>query len=78
MTESTKKARADAGREKKSGGGTLTVRLVKSGICTPKDQKATLRGIGFRRLGESVTRDDTPSLRGMLRKVRHLVDVTKG
>jgi large subunit ribosomal protein L30 len=64
--------------KKKKDGGTVTVRLVRSGICTPKDQKATLKGIGFRRLGGSVTRDDTPSLRGMLRKVRHLVEVTKG
>ena len=56
----------------------MTVRLVKSGICTPKDQKATFRGLGFRRLGQAVIRDDTPALRGMLRKVRHLVEVTKG
>jgi large subunit ribosomal protein L30 len=78
VTETKKTARADAGREKKPGGATVTVRLVRSGICTPKDQKETLRGIGFRRMGQSVTRDDTPALRGMLRKVRHLVDVTKG
>jgi large subunit ribosomal protein L30 len=81
VTEAGKKsAGEDARREKKSDGATLKVRLVKSGICTPKDQKATLRGIGFRRLGEELTRVDTPSLRGMLRKVRHLVEVeaTKG
>ena len=53
----------------------LEIRLVKSGICTPKDHKATLKGIGFRRMGEELTRIDTPSLRGMLRKVRHLVEV---
>jgi large subunit ribosomal protein L30 len=60
---------------KKAAGATVKVRLVKSGICTPKDQKATLKGIGFRRMGEELTRVDTPSLRGMLRKVRHLVEV---
>jgi large subunit ribosomal protein L30 len=70
VTEAAKKTTA-----KKSGGDTVKVRLVKSGICTPKDQKATLRGIGFRRLGEELTRVDSPSLRGMLRKVRHLVEV---
>ncbi|MEP6994154.1 MAG: 50S ribosomal protein L30 [Acidobacteriota bacterium] len=53
------------------------VRFVKSGICSPKDQKATLEGLGLRRLGQSFSRVDTPSLRGMLRKVRHLVEVTK-
>ena len=68
-------ARDDARREKKPGATVIKVRLVKSGICTPKDQKATLKGIGFRRLGEELTRVDSPSLRGMIRKVRHLVDV---
>ncbi len=65
----------ETGKKKKESGATVRVRLVKSGICTPKDQKATLRGIGFRRLGEELTRVDSPSLRGMIRKVRHLVEV---
>jgi large subunit ribosomal protein L30 len=68
----------ETAKKSKKQGGTVTVRLVKSGICTPKDQKATLRGLGFRRLGQSFSREDTPALRGMLRKVRHLVEVTKG
>ena len=59
-------------------GGRLEIRLVKSGICTPKDQKATLVGLGFGRLGEKVVREDSPAIRGMIRKVRHLVEVTKG
>jgi len=54
----------------------IRVRLVKSGICTPKDQKATLQGLGLRRLNQEVVRPDTPSLRGMLHKVRHLVEVS--
>lgn len=54
----------------------ITVRLVKSGICTPKDQKATLLGLGLRRINQEVVRPDTPSMRGMLHKVRHLVEVT--
>ena len=53
----------------------ITLHLVKSGICTPKDQKATLRGLGLRRLGQRVVRPDTPAVRGMVHKVRHLVDV---
>lgn len=56
-------------------GKKVKVRLVRSGICTPKDQKATLRGLGFRRLGDEVVREDGPALRGMIRKVRHLVEV---
>ena len=46
---------------------------MKSGICTPKDQKATLVSLGFRRRGDTVVREDSPAMRGMIRKVRHLV-----
>ena len=60
-----KKSRKDSGR--------LTITQVKSGICSPKDQKATLVGLGFRRRGEKVVREDSPAVRGMIRKVRHLV-----
>jgi len=66
------------GRSKKSSDQTLTLRLAKSGICTPKDQKATLRGLGFSRVGQRIVREDTPSIRGMVRKVRHLVSIEKG
>ena len=68
MTEKQKGAKPAKGEK-------VTVRLVRSGICTPKDQKATLRGLGFRRLGEEIVREDSPALRGMLHKVRHLVEV---
>jgi len=73
--KSAEKAKAgkDAG-----GKGRLAITLVRSGICTPKDQKATLRGLGFGRLGTRVLRDDSPAVRGMIRKVRHLVEVEKG
>lgn len=55
--------------------GTLRIRLVRSGICTPKDQKATLRALGFRRREQEVVRADHPAVHGMIRKVRHLVEV---
>jgi large subunit ribosomal protein L30 len=58
-------------------GKTLTLRLVKSGICTPKDQKATLKGLGFHRLGETIVRADEAAIRGMVHKVRHLVEMVK-
>jgi large subunit ribosomal protein L30 len=64
--------------KKDAGQDRVTVTLVRSGICTPKDQKATLKGLGFRRLNQSVVREDSPAVRGMIRKVRHLVEVTKG
>ncbi len=56
--------------EKKS---MVRVRQVKSGIGYAKDQKATLRGMGFRRLNQVVELEDTPAVRGMIRKVVHLV-----
>ena len=79
MTETTKsgeKTRAASGKD--PAGKRLAITLVKSGICTPKDQKATLKGLGFRRLGARIVREDSPAVRGMIRKVRHLVEVTKG
>jgi large subunit ribosomal protein L30 len=53
----------------------LRLRLAKSGIATPFDQKATIRALGFRRVGQVVEREDNPALRGRLRKIRHLIEV---
>ncbi len=52
---------------------TFKIRQIKSGIGYPKDQNATLKGLGFRRMHQVVELEDTPSTRGMLTKVRHLV-----
>jgi large subunit ribosomal protein L30 len=57
---------------------TLRLRLAKSGIATPVDQKATIRALGFRRVGQVVEREDSPSLRGRIRKIRHLVEILEG
>jgi large subunit ribosomal protein L30 len=53
----------------------LRITWVKSSIGYSQDQKATIRALGFRRLGQSVVQPDSPSIRGMVRKVRHLVEV---
>jgi large subunit ribosomal protein L30 len=53
----------------------LRLRLVRSGIATPVDQKATIRSLGFRRIGDVVEREDSPALRGRIRKIRHLVEI---
>jgi large subunit ribosomal protein L30 len=68
---SAKKPRTRKAAQKTS----LTLKLAKSGISTPVDQKATIRAIGFRRVGDVVEREDNPSLRGRIRKIRHLVEV---
>ena len=53
----------------------IALRWKKSQIGFDRRQRATLRGLGLRRLGQCVTVEDTPAVRGMIRKVRHLVVV---
>ena len=53
----------------------LRITWVKSGIGYSKDQKLTLKALGFHRLNQSVTHNDSASIRGMINKVRHLVKV---
>lgn len=53
----------------------IRVRQLKSGIGFARDQRATLRGLGLRRRGTAVEIEDSPSVRGMIRKVCHLVQV---
>lgn len=61
---------------KKTGTGkTIRVTQVRSAIGYPKDQKATVRALGLHRLHETVEHQDTPALRGMLRKVIHLLKI---
>ncbi len=54
---------------------TIKIKQVKSGIGHPHDQKDTLKLLGLRKISQVVEREDTPSVRGMIRKVRHLVKV---
>jgi large subunit ribosomal protein L30 len=57
---------------------TISVRWVKSQIGYDQRQRATLRGLGFRRMNQRVLVEDTPAVRGMIFKVRHLVVVEEG
>ena len=59
-----------------AAGGKLRVKQVRSGIGHPKGHRATLRSIGLKHHQDVVIVPDSPSLRGMLRQVRHLVEVT--
>ena len=52
---------------------TITFTLVKSGIGSTKKIRATLTGLGLTKMHKTVTRKDTPEIRGMLAKVGHLV-----
>jgi len=53
----------------------LRVKWVKSSIGYPKDQKVTIQSLGLRKLQQTVEHEDTPVIRGMVRKVIHLVQV---
>jgi large subunit ribosomal protein L30 len=65
-----------AEQEGQNGAGRqLAVTLVKSTIGYDKSQSQVVRGMGLRRLGHTVRLKDTPSTRGMIHKVRHLVRV---
>lgn len=54
---------------------TLTVKLVKSVAGTREDHRATVRGLGLRRVNSQRTLEDTPAVRGMINKVAYLVKV---
>ena len=49
--------------------------MLRSGIGHPQDQRGTLRALGLRRLHQTVEHEDSPTLRGMVEKVKHLVVV---
>ena len=54
---------------------TIKVKQRKSRINAPKDQKATLMALGLHKISQIVEVEDTPSIRGMIRKVHHLVSL---
>lgn len=54
---------------------TIKVKQIKSRINAPIDQKRTLLALGLRKISQAVEVEDTPSVRGMIRKVHHLVTV---
>ena len=56
---------------------TLTVTQRRSKNGADKRQRDTLRSLGLRRIGHSVQHDDSPQIRGMIHKVRHLVEVSE-
>ncbi len=59
----------------KSNTAKLRITWIKSDIGHKFDQKDTIKSLGFKRLNQSVEREDSASLRGMISKVRHLVRV---
>jgi len=62
---------------KKANGKTLTVRQIKSANRKPEIQAATLRGLGLGKIRRERTLEDTPSVRGMIHSIRHLVEIVE-
>jgi large subunit ribosomal protein L30 len=57
---------------------TVKIKQVKSKIGYNRKQRATLRGLGFRRMQQVVEVEDTAAVRGMINKVSHLIEVLEG
>ena len=54
---------------------TIKIKQIKSKIEYPVDQKRTLDALGLHKISQVVEKEDTPVIRGMIRKVHHLVEV---
>ncbi len=54
---------------------TVKIQYFRSMICTPVKHKLVVKGLGFTRLNQIVEREDTPSTRGMIKKIPHLVRI---
>ncbi len=61
----------------KTGGGKLHLKWVRSAICSPVKHKLVIKGLGFTRLNQVIERPDNPSIRGMVAKVPHLVEIVQ-
>ena len=69
MATKTKKSTKTAGR--------IRVEMIGSVIGCPEKQRATVRGLGLRRMHHVVERPDTPEIRGMVKKIPHLVAIVE-
>jgi large subunit ribosomal protein L30 len=72
MTTTTSAQTAAAGKKKT---GKLKIKWTVSFIGCPRDMRQTVRGLGFRRMQQVLEVEDTPSIRGMIARVHHLVQI---
>ena len=56
----------------------IVIKQIKSGIGKPEKHKKIIRGLGLRKIGHTVLREDTPEIRGMVWKIKHLLEVVEG
>jgi len=61
----------------KAAGSKIHLKWVRSAICTPVKHKLVVKGLGFTRLNQVIERPDNAAIRGMVKKVPHLVEIVK-
>jgi large subunit ribosomal protein L30 len=59
----------------KKAKGELRIKLVRSVVGTPRNQREVVKGLGLRKLNSEVLRKDSPEIRGMINKIPHLLKV---
>jgi large subunit ribosomal protein L30 len=72
-----KKTKAAPTKQSKTGGKTVTVRQIRSANRKPEVQAQTLRGLGLGKIRRTRTLEDTPSVRGMINSIKHLVEIVE-
>jgi large subunit ribosomal protein L30 len=55
----------------------IRVKYYRSAISAPRKHKLIIKGLGFKRLNQVLTRDDTPAIRGMVSRIPHLVKIVE-
>ena len=63
---------------KSTPSGKIQLKWVRSAICTPEKQKKVVKGLGFTRLNQVIERPNTAAIRGMVKKIPHLVEIVEG
>ena len=60
---------------KSTAKGKIQLKWIRSAICSPVKHKVVIKGLGFTRLNQVIERPDTDAIRGMVKKVPHLVEI---
>jgi len=63
--------------QKSDAKGTIRIRWIRSYIAAPVKHKKIVKGLGFTRLNQVLEREDTPSIRGMVKKIPHLLEFVR-
>ena len=62
-------------KKPKAVSGKIHLKWIRSAICAPVKQKLVVKGLGFTRLNQVIVRPDTAAIRGMVKKIPHLIEI---